>query len=366
MSSDAGSSHSVQVIGCRRSRDDVAVPVCAVVSFRLGGTDGVSVVASKWADALAEIGFEVRTVAGEGTADRIVAGLGIDPPGSPVMAEVAEALEGCDLVVVENLLTIPMNLAASKVVAEVLAGRPALLHHHDPPWQRERYAHITELPVDDPAWCHATVCQLTRAEMAARGIEATCIPNGFEALGPAGNRGSTRAALGVEPTELLVVHPVRAIPRKDVAAALALTAALGGTYWLTGPPEEGYAAELAELLATAEVRTIHRPVDSLADMYAAADVVAFPSTWEGFGNPPIEASLNRKPVAVGPYPVGREHRALGFEWFDSDDPGPLRAWLEDPDEGLLERNRYLAQTHFSLEVMTEKLRALLDEAGWLP
>lgn len=326
----------------------------------------MSVVANTWVEALAEIGFEVRTVAGEGTADRIVRGLGTDAEDAPVAGEVAEALDGCDLVVVENLLTIPMNLAASKVVAEVIAGRPAVLHHHDPPWQRERYAHVTELPAHDPAWLHVTVCETTRQEMVERGLQAVSIPNGFEAFGLPGDRAATREALGVEADELLVLHPVRAIPRKDVPAAVELTEALGGTYWLTGPPEEGYAAELTKVLDGARVRTIERPVARTADMYAAADLVAFPSTWEGFGNPPIEASLHRRPVAVGPYPVGREHRDLGFHWFDSGDPETVRAWLADPDERLLERNRFLAQTHFSLEGMTSRLRKLLDEAGWLP
>ncbi|HSH23456.1 MAG TPA: hypothetical protein VK975_05265, partial [Acidimicrobiales bacterium] len=47
----------------------------AVLSFRLGGPDGVSVEAAKWAWALARLGFSVGTVAGEGDADVIVPGL---------------------------------------------------------------------------------------------------------------------------------------------------------------------------------------------------------------------------------------------------------------------------------------------------
>lgn len=342
------------------------MPTCALVSFRLGLTDGVSVVAATWADSLRSFGFDVVTVAGEGPVDRLVPGLAIGADAAPPRPQVVDALADADLVVVENLGTIPLNLPATRVVAEVLRGRPAILHHHDPPWQRSRFAAVTELPIDDPAWRHVTINHLTRQQFADRGIVATTIYNGFDVDPPLGDRDGTRARLGVADDELLVAHPVRAIARKDVPAAVRLCEALGATYWLLGPAEEGYGHELDRVLATAGVRVIRQGLPHGPDIYAAPDVVAFPSTWEGFGNPPIEAAIARRPVAIGPYPVGAELRALGFRWFDADDPEPLRRWLADPDPSVLDTNQRLARQHFSIERATLELRALLDEAGWLP
>ncbi|MCU0271401.1 MAG: glycosyltransferase family 4 protein [Acidimicrobiales bacterium] len=339
---------------------------CAIVSFRLGLNDGVSVVAETWVRALAELGFDVVTVAGEGPVDRTVAGLALDAGAAPPIGEVELALADADLVVVENLLTIPMNLPASRVVAEVLRGRPALLHHHDPAWQRERYARLTELPPTDPAWRHVTINELTRAELAARGIEATTVYNAFDVDEAPGDRDATRLLLDVAPDELLVVHPVRAIARKGVPTAIALCEALGATYWLSGPAEEDYAPELERLLAGARCRVIRRALPARADLYAAADAVAFPSTWEGFGNPLIEAAIHRRPVAVDAYPVIAELVALGFRWCDAHRPSELAGYLTAPDQDLLEHNRDLAKRHFSFGVMTGRLRALLDEAGWCP
>jgi glycosyltransferase involved in cell wall biosynthesis len=342
------------------------MPVCAILSFRLGLTDGVSVVADAWAGALRGIGFDVLTVAGEGPVDRTIAGLAIGATAPPPAGEVADALADAELVVVENLCTIPMNRPAAAVVAAVLAGRPAILHHHDPPWQRAVYAHVTDLPPDDPAWRHVTVNRLTAAELAARGITAKTIYNGFDARSRPGRRAATRERLGVAPDERLIVHPVRAIERKGIPDALALCQQIGATYWLTGPAEDGYGETLTKLLADASCPVLHQPVADAADLYAAADAVAFPSTWEGFGNPPIEAALARRPVAVGPYSVGEELRALGFRWFDAADPAALGTWLADPDEALLDHNRRLAIEHFSLERVASDLRDLLDEAGWSP
>ena len=40
-----------------------------VLSFRLGGVDGVAIEARKWCDALTSLGHDVVTVAGEGDVD---------------------------------------------------------------------------------------------------------------------------------------------------------------------------------------------------------------------------------------------------------------------------------------------------------
>jgi glycosyltransferase involved in cell wall biosynthesis len=362
------------------------MPVCAIVSFRLGGTDGVSVVAASWAEAIAAMGFEVVTVAGEGPVDRCVPRLAIgafadgrasvegpDSAGPGAIAEledeVGTALADADVVVVENLGTIPMNLPASRAVARVLAGRPALFHHHDPAWQRDRYAEVGELPFDDPAWRHVTINDLTRAQMAARGITAVTIRNGFDVDVTLGDRLTARRALRFGADELVVVHPVRAIARKDVPAAIAIAEAVGATYWLTGAAEEGYGPHLDRLLAEAAARGTrvrHHPADDPAAMYAAADAVAFPSTWEGFGNPPVEAAIHRRPAAVAHYPVAEELRGLGFRWFDPSRPAELAEFLRAPDDGLLDHNADVARTHLSLTVMADRIRALFDEAGWRP
>ena len=200
---------------------------------------------------LRDLGFAIRTVAGEGPVDRLVPELAIGATTAPTQAAVHQALAGADLVIVENLCTIPMNVPAARVVARALHGRPAILHHHDPPWQRTRYAHVTELPPDDAAWRHVTINRLTEREMAARGIEATTIYNGFDTDVAAGDRDAMRARLGVSAGERLVLHPVRAIERKAIPAALALASAAGATYWLTGPAEEGYGPTLERVLAGA-------------------------------------------------------------------------------------------------------------------
>jgi len=329
-------------------------------------------VARNWADALQSIGFKVSWVAGQfepGWEDHrpstVIPGLGIGESG-PDTKELKDALVDADLVVVENLCTIPLNIFAARSVSEVLRGRPTLLHHHDPPWQRKELSHITELPPDDPAWQHVTINNLTRRQMAHRGLRATTIYNGFDTNPAPGDRKKTRERLEVDDSTLLLLHPVRAIPRKRVDKALTIASNLKGTYWLSGPVENSYGPDLENLLSRAKCPILRTSIRNRSDLYAAADLVVFPSSWEGFGNPPVEASIHRRPVVVGNYPVANELRSLGFRWFSPEDLGETQFWLNNRDLALLDHNQKIASTQLSLQHMTARLETLIRSSGWLP
>jgi mannosylglucosylglycerate synthase len=346
----------------------VASPIVAIVSFRLGGSDGVAVEAAKWAGALQALGFEVRTVAGEGRVDRVVPGLAISAPVPPTRAAVRNALADADLVVVENLCSLPLNERAAAVVVDVIRGRRAVLHHHDLPWQREQYAQYPP-PPDDPAWTHVTVNERSRRELAGVGIAATVVRNTFDVDAPMGDRQVIRRALRLDDDARLVLQPTRAIPRKNVAGGLALAEALGATFWLLGPAEDGFGPELDRLRAGAHCPFLVGPAtpggrEHVADAYAACDVVVLGSTWEGFGNPAIESAVYRRPLAIGSYPVAAELAAFGFRWFAPDDPVTIAAFLDAPDLSLLEHNHLVARRHFALRDLPRRIGRVLDNAGW--
>jgi mannosylglucosylglycerate synthase len=332
-----------------------------MVSFRLGGEDGVAVEAAKWAGALGVLGWTVRAVAGAGPVDALLPGLAMHAPEPPTRAEVDAALADADLVIVENLCSLPLNPGAASVVASACAGRPTVLHHHDLPWQRPQLAHLPP-PPDDAAWAHVTINALSRAELAAHGIPATTIYNAFDPDPPPGERPGTRAGVGVPDGAPLLLQPTRALARKNVAGAIALAEALDATYWLLGPAEDGYGPELDRLVAGARCRVVLGAPDagcSIADAYAACDAVLLPSLWEGFGNPSVESATYRRPLAIGPYPVAAELAAFGFQWFDAADPAPLAAFLRQADARLIAHNHQVAADNFNLADLPERLAAVL-------
>ena len=347
-----------------------AMPTACMISFRLGGGDGVSVEAAKWSGALRALGWRVCSVAGSGPVDTVLPGLAMDAVDPPTAAEVRDALAQADLVVIENLCSLPLNPGAAAAVASVCAGRPALLHHHDLPWQRPQFAGFPP-PPDEPAWAHVTINARSRHELALHGITATTVYNSFDPDPPMGRRAETRAALGAADGTRLLLQPTRALPRKNVEGGLALAEAVGGTYWLLGPAEDGYGPELAHLVRAAHCPVIlewgdaaGREVEgvgalTVADAYAACDAVLLPSTWEGFGNPSVESATHRRPLAIGPYPVAAELAAFGFRWFPADDPAPLAGWLAAPDLGLLRHNQEVAAAHFNVADLPIRLESVL-------
>jgi mannosylglucosylglycerate synthase len=366
--------------------------VASLVSFRLGGQDGVSVQAATWGRVLERLGYGVRRVAGEladgvRPGDVVLPGLAVSAeaapgpagqrppaPQGPSAEELHEALAGSAAVVVENVLSLPLHLEAARTLTAVLAELPAetviLLHHHDFAWQRPETATIAGLPPRLDRAVHVTINDFSRRELAERGIEAVTVRNAFDLDAPPGRRHETRAALGVAPDDVLVLQPTRAVAHKNIPAALRLAEALAPrlarrvTYWLPGPAEDGYAATLAEVLAGASVPVLRTHPGNLGlamdDAYAACDLVVFPSTsGEGFGQPVIESVWADRPLATLSYPALEEIVALGFSFLPADDPDAVAAAVSQRDEATSARNRELAEAHFSLGALERSLAALL-------
>jgi hypothetical protein len=268
--------------------------------------------------------MRVRTVAGDGRPDVVVRTLAVQSPRPPRRGDLAAVLDDVDLVIVDNLCSLPMNRAVGEAVADYLRGRPAVLRHHDLPWERAQYADVTDWPPDDPMWRHVTINDLARRSLLARrGIAATTVHHGFDERPPTGAaRRRPDAGCGWATARCAAAHPGhrpqghrrRAGPDRGARRHLLADR----------PDEDGYQAELDALLGTARVPVRRRlPFGvQMPAAYAACDAVVLPSTWEGFGLPLIEAALHRRPIAVGTFPVARELGRVRLPLVRRRRPGP--------------------------------------------
>ena len=202
-------------------------PVAVQVSFRLGGADGVAVEARKWEWALGELGFRVRRVAGElddglRPDDAWLPFLAIDPVdgAAPEPDALAAALAGAQLVIVENLCSLPLNPDASTTTAAVLAAHPGavVFHHHDLPWQRPGLFTPDGIPPHRDNSMHVTINDYSRVQLENRGFDAVTLRNAFDLDPIRGDRDATRAAFGFAPDDLVLLQPTRAIRARTCRA----------------------------------------------------------------------------------------------------------------------------------------------------
>ena len=148
---------------------------------------------------------------------------------------------GVELIIPENVLTIPMNIPLGLAITEFIAetGIPTIAHHHDFYWERDRFMHNgvqdylnMAFPPNLPSIDHAVINSFAGEQLSLRtGISATVIPNimDFENPPPPPDDYSSdaRQALGIEDDEMFALQPTRVVARKGIEMAIEMIHRLG-------------------------------------------------------------------------------------------------------------------------------------------
>ncbi len=309
-----------------------------------------------------------------------------------------------DLLVAENCLTIPMNIPLGIALTEVISetGIRTIAHHHDFFWERQQfivnavYEYLNmAFPPHLPSISHVVINSSGDNQLSLRtGISATVIPNVMDFENPPPGEddyaGDVRTALGLKNYELLILQPTRVVKRKGIEHAIEFVHRLGAKAKLVishASGDEGYDYEkrVWEYSQLMGVDTLFvsdiindkrgttpdgRKIYTLDDIYPHADLVTYPSNFEGFGNAFLEAVYYRKPILVNNYSIySTDIRPKGFSVVEIDGYVTRSAVklakkiLRDEDfrNKMVEHNYAIAKRFFSYKVLRHKLKALIAD-----
>ena len=307
------------------------------------------------------------------------------------------------LLVAENCLAIPLNLPLGLAITEVVGetGIQTVGHHHDFFWERKRFLVNSvwdylnmAFPPHLPTVHHVVINSSGDNQLSLRtGISAITIPNVMDYDHPPGEPDEyakdVRQAMGLKDGDIFILQPTRVVQRKGIEHAIELTHRLGKKAKLVithGSGDEGqsylarvrsYADTLnadlvlaADIVGTKRGKTSDgRKIYRLPDLYQFADLVTFPSSFEGFGNAFLEALYFKKPILVNNYSVyAVDIRPKGFWTIEIDD------YITDETVDftqkilgdkvlrteMVEHNYEMARRYFSYSILRDKLNAILN------
>jgi len=408
-----------------------------VFHYQVGGTDGVSLEIEKWKLILEEMGHTVHLIGGDlGTARGILIKEmfhhlpeskrlnqntffrlsdfdapeyreELDRMTEAIAARFREVIQEkeIDLILAENVWCVAANPAvapALEIIRQEL-DLPAVTHNHDFYWER------------------------------LEGFSLTCAgaANVFDFAAPAWEKDAynsdLRTEIGLTENDLVLLQATRIVSRKGIELAIDFAKALStperlktlrekGLYDGRKFTEEsrivlvlaGYARDDASggykdlltnkaLNGNVELLYIEDRVDadrstredkkiySLWDTYTMADLVTYPSLWEGWGNQFLEAIKAKLPLLIFEYPVyikdikdkGFQVISLGDKIRDYDEDGLARVELSRIEEAadqavilltdagqrdqIVEHNFNVALQHYSMEALKGYLEPLFTE-----
>lgn len=308
-----------------------------------------------------------------------------------------------DAVIAENALTIPMNIPLGlALVFRLQQGNLACLaHHHDFYWERSRFlvSSVRDLlnlafPPPLPYIEHVVINSVAGEEFSRRtGMSCRIVPNvmDFDQPPPPPDdhcRGF-RSAVGVAEDDILILQPTRVVARKGIEHTLELARRLDPKRarvvitHASGDEGDEYREsliEFADVLGVSLVFADHLIRDArgevpevgrtftIHDAYQNADIVSYPSEYEGFGNAFLEAVYYRRPIVCNRYSIYRtDIEPLGFRDIVFDGFMTRRTIdevervLQDDDwrEETVEHNYDTARRFFSYEVLRKELNVIL-------
>ncbi len=347
---------------------------------------------------------------------------------SQILGSFRYALSGYDLVIPNNIWSlgwsIPSGLALHDFAEE--SGKSFISHNHDFWWDRPYYrsphGSVMELlnnnfPPDLENVRNLAINSISASDLLARrGIRATVVPNvmDFRCMSWVSeeNNRKFRSAAGIDDGDIVFLQATRITERKAVETAIRLTAEFrkiaegfvgkklysnkvftGRTVLvLTGLTEKqslNYRNKLDSLASRLGVEVID--ISSLTssiqqsffESYSIADIVVYPTVYEGWGNQLLEALFARKPIALFRYSVFKSDiQDSGISFVDlGDQYSYIEGLVEVPELnlkrasedtlGLLfdperyrevtESNFELGSRKFSFETLSAIIRELVEE-----
>ncbi len=356
------------------------------VSTRFAGTDGVSLETQKWVEVLRAKGCDIYYMAGELDTEPEISHLvpkayfqheeilevqrplfsekrrrrAITQKIHSLKEELRDAIQSFfekfhfDILVVQNALAIPVNIPLGLALTEFIieSGIPAIAHHHDFYWERQRFHSFAAMdylkaafPPHQPNIQHVVINSLAGLELARRtGASWTLVPNimDFKILPQEiddYNR-DLRKEIGLDDDSHIILQPTRLVSRKGIETSIELVNRLQLPKCALVIPheagDEGFSyrqrvEDYAKFMGV-DLRLIHdriakkrgagtdgRKQYTLWDVYPHADLISYPSIYEGYGNAFVEAIYFRKPILVNRYQIFEaDIEPKGFEVISFD------------------------------------------------
>lgn len=346
-----------------------------------------------------------------------------------------------DIIIPNNLMSVGYHIPALVALAEIMeeTGIRTIQHNHDFYFEDSgevnptceavekllhKYAPMTGENIEN-----VVINEISKRELLHRkNIAARIVPNVFDFRLPPWQRDSynmdLRDLIGLKKNDIMVLQATRILDRKGIELAIDVVAALNqqksrlfGKCLYNGEEfteESGIVLVCGGYVETfgisgdyynnlcmrakakgVDIRFIgdrikhSRGVDykgklySLWDCYVEADVITYPSIWEGWGNQFIEAVFAKLPIVLFEYPVflsdlkkdGFSYVSLGSRIVSHDAYGLVEvdaAILENAAsevlellqdtakrKAMVERNYEIAQSKYSLEALEDMVKEMI-------